>query len=261
LVFRMAKMTLLEMTQNILSAMNSDEVNSITDTVESQQVADEIKNTYLDLYTNRDIPSLEGVINLEWTGDTDRPHTLQVPSSFVRIKWVKYLNFRASSNPGYQLVTYLDPEEFIKRVVELGPSDFGTYTTVPLLDTGSVEYTIATDKAPDFYTIFNNDNVLVFDSFDAAEESHLTGSNSLAWGIGDLSFNLDDDFIPPIPSSLFPHLLSEAKSACFINIKEVANSKEEQRARRQLVRSQFRLNKTNEGRKGVFDAVDYSRKR
>jgi hypothetical protein len=38
------KMTLLEMTQNILSAMNSDEVNSITDTVESLQVAEEIQN-------------------------------------------------------------------------------------------------------------------------------------------------------------------------------------------------------------------------
>ena len=48
----MAKMTLLEMTQNILSAMDSDAVNSIGDTVESLQVADVIVETYYELFAN-----------------------------------------------------------------------------------------------------------------------------------------------------------------------------------------------------------------
>lgn len=256
----MAKMTLLEMTQNILSSMNSDEVNSISDTVESLQVAEEIQNTFFELYTNRDIPELEGIITLEWTGDDDRPNTLRVPSSNTRIKWLKYINYN-NGNPTYDRITYLDPEEFLTRVVEPGPSDFSSYDTVPLLDGSVTMYTIANDRAPSYYTVFNNNDILVFDAYDGAQESHLTGSNSLAWGIGDLSFTLEDTFIPPIPANLFPHFLAEAKSACFITIKEVANSKEEQRARRQLVRSQFRLNKTNSQRQGVFDAIDYGRKR
>lgn len=256
----MAKMTLLEMTQNILSSMNSDEVNSITDTVESQQVAMEIETTYLDLYSNRDIPEFEGIITLDWPGDTDFPNALQVPAEDIRIKWIKYLNYR-TTQPTYDMVHYLDPEEFIKRIVEPGPSDFSTYTTVPLIAGSPTMYTIPTNRGPSYYTIFNDNNILIFDAFDAEQESHLTGANSLAWGISNLSFQMADDYIPPIPANLFPHLLAEAKSACFINIKEIANSKEEQRARRQLVRSQFRLNKTNEARKGVFDAIDYSRKR
>jgi hypothetical protein len=258
----MAKMTLLEMTQNILSAMNSDEVNSITDTVESQQVAMEIKTTYEELYNNRDIPELESVVNLEATGDDDRPNTLILPDPTIRLKWIKYLDVRTSGDPKYRNIEYLDPEEYIKRVVELATSSYGTYMYVPLTRNSNVTYTIATDRAPRFYTIFNDeDDVLTFDSFDLDYEDNLTGASSLAWGIQPARFELEDNFIPNIPENLFPHFLAEAKSSCFITIKEVANSKEEQRARRQLVRSQFRLNKTNEERKGVFDAIDYSRKR
>jgi hypothetical protein len=255
----MAKMTLLEMTQNILSAMNSDEVNSITDTVESQQVAEEIRNTYLELYSNRDLPEFERLVNLEATGAA--PNTLQKPDDIIRLKWVKYLNFRSGNTPSYEFIEYLDPEEFISRIVEQGTSDFGTYTTVPLTSTSPIEYTIATNRVPSYYTIFNNDNILVFDSFDAAYESNLTSSNSIAWGIQDVEFDLADDFIPILDAHMFPHFLAEAKSAAFINVKEVANSKEEQRARRQLVRSQFRTNSTNAQRKGIFDGPSFARNR
>ena len=42
----MAKMTLLAMVQDILNDMDGDEVNSISDTVEAEQVAQIIKTTY-----------------------------------------------------------------------------------------------------------------------------------------------------------------------------------------------------------------------
>jgi hypothetical protein len=45
----MAKMTLLEMTQSILSAMDSDPVDSIDETVESIQVADIVKESFTNL--------------------------------------------------------------------------------------------------------------------------------------------------------------------------------------------------------------------
>lgn len=256
----MAKMTLLEMTQNILSAMNSDEVNSISDTVESLQVAEEIRTTYNELYSNRDIAEFQSLITLEHTGDPARPNTLQLPAGVSRLKWIKYLDYR-NNNPNYNFIEYLEPEEFIQRVVEPGPSNYRTYTEVPLLSTSPITFTIATDKCPDYYTVFDGEDTLLFDSFDVLYESHLTGSNSLAWGYLEPVFELSDTFVPVLDDHLFPHFLAEAKSACFINIKEVANSKEEQRARRQLVRSQFRTDKTNAQRKGVFDGRSYARNR
>ena len=45
----MAKLTLLEMTQDIMSDMDSDEINSINDSVEALQVAQIIKTTYYNI--------------------------------------------------------------------------------------------------------------------------------------------------------------------------------------------------------------------
>ncbi len=42
----MAKLTLLDMTQNILSALDSDPVDSIDETVEAVQVAELVKEAY-----------------------------------------------------------------------------------------------------------------------------------------------------------------------------------------------------------------------
>ena len=52
----MPKRTLIDMVQNIMSSMDSDTVNSITDTTESSAIADIIETTYYDLTTNRVIP-------------------------------------------------------------------------------------------------------------------------------------------------------------------------------------------------------------
>lgn len=257
----MHKMTLLEMTQNILSSMNSDEVNSISDTVESLQVAEEIRNTFRELYSNRDIAEFEGIVNLQAVGDASVPNRLVLPSNVLHVKWIMYKDFRTNSANKFHYVDYLPPEEFIKRIVEMDMGASTPYVDVPLLSTSPVTYSIKADSHPHFYTVLDDDTTLIFDSYDADEEDFLTSSNAIGWGVMSREFELVDEFIPPIDANLFPHLLAEAKSACFINIKEVANSKEEQRARRQLIRTRNRLNITADQREGVFDAQDYSRNR
>lgn len=257
----MEKMTLLEMVQNILSAMNSDEVNSITDTVEAQQVAEEIRTTFRELYGNRDLGTFESLINLEAVADTNTPHLLRLPTNVQRVHWIKYRDHdNTSSDLKYKTVEYLPPEEFIQRVVE--QSDPASNVNVTLTATSAVTFPIANDKAPSFYTVFDDDQTLVFDSFNQGEESYLTGSSSLAWGTLYKTFTLSDSFVPPIDAHLFPHFLHECRSACFINVKEVANSKEEQRARRQLIRSQTRVpGHTVAQKKGILTSIDYGRKR
>lgn len=255
----MRKYTLLEIVQNILSAMNSDEVNSITDTVESTQVAEEVRTTFFELYGNRDIATFESLINLSSPGVTTTPHLLTCPSNVSFIKWLKYRDYRnTSSDAAFKTVQYMEPEDFIEMVVE--QADPASSVNVTLLSTSPVTYPIANNKAPDFYTIFDDDQTLVFDSFDATSESYLTGSNAMAWGVLFKDFTVEDSFVPPIDANLFPHFIAECRSACFINVKEVSNSKEEQRARRQLIRSQTRLGRTSAQLKGALTGVDYGRK-
>jgi hypothetical protein len=253
-------MTLLDMTQNILSAMNSDEVNSITDTVESQQVAEEIRTTFLELYNNHDMGTFEGLVNLTSPGDTSTPHYLNLPTNIQFIKWLKYRDFRnTSSDVTYKDLCYLEPEVFVQHIVE--QVDPASNVSVQLLPTSPVTYPIANNRAPTYYTILEANQTIVFDSFDATYESYLTGSNSLAWAVQYQTFSMEDDFTPPIPASEFPHLLAEAKAACFINLKEIANSFESARSRRQLIRSQRRPATVAGQKKGVLSHVDYSRKR
>lgn len=255
----MSKMTLLEMTQNILSAMNSDAVNSITDTVESQQVAEEIRTAFFELFSNRLIPEFEGIVALEPVDD--KPNQLRIPDTVANIKWVKYRNARVNDDASFHEVKYIDPEEFVMRFVSNSEGTTTPYEEVALLDSSPVLYRIKTNSVPDYYTIFSSDNVLVFNSYDADLESNLTASNSLAWGTILQTFEMTDDFIPPIDANLFPHLLAEAKSVCFMNVKELPNSKEEQRARRQLIRSQAVNSRDKNARGSVFDGSDYARRR
>jgi hypothetical protein len=256
----MQKMTLLQIVQNILSALSSDQVTSITDTVESTQVAEEVRTTFYELYGNRDIATFEGLVTLESPGSSSTPHILTCPENVSYIRWLKYRDYRDTSGDlKYRDIQYLEPEEFIRRIVE--QPDPASSVSVQLVTTSPATYPIANDRCPQFYTILDDDQTLVFDAFDADEESYLTGSNSLVWAVQFKEFTLTDSFIPPIDANFFPHFLHECRSACFVNIKEVANSKEEQRARRQLVRSQNRIGRTTAQKKGVLSHVDYSRKR
>ncbi len=255
----MATMTLLEMTQNILSAMTSDEVNSISDTVESLQVAEEIRNTFFDQYGTRDLSRQKGLINLSATA-ADTPHVMTLPDGVAHVEWVKYKNHRTNGLT-FENVEYVNPEEFVLRFVEQPANSSGNFTNVSLLPGSPMEYPITNNKVPSYFTIFDQNRTLVFDSYDIDEEDFLTGSNAIAWGIIEQQFELEDDFVAPLPAHLFSHFLAEAKAACFVNYKETSNPVEITRARRQLVRSQKFDDAIKGQTPGWADSVNFGRRR
>lgn len=228
----MIKMTLLEMTQNILSAMDSDEVNSITDTVESMQVAEVIKESFYELFNDLVVPELQGMIQLDGLGDTSRPNYLRIPSNVQGISFVRYKDER--NNNRYKKVQFLCKEDFLDRVLQY-TTDYSN--TAEVVDASGFTYNIPNNSAPTYYTIFD-DNMLVFDSYDSEYENTMHESKTVAFGSLAFEFKLEDDFIPPIDGNLFPLLLAESKSTCFVNLKQVASAKEEAKARKQKIRYQ-----------------------
>ncbi len=221
----MAKMTLLEMTQNILSAMDSDEVNSIGDTVESLQVAEIIRETYWDITENSDIPGMKGLISLTPTADVDRPNIFTVPDDGIRVDWLRYNN---------KIVQYLKPDQFVQYV--LYQEDMDGVITVDQMP-------VRTDIDPLYWTSFN-DTEMFFSSYNSDEGSTLQQSKAMCWGFKSHTFSMNDTFTPDLPSELFPMLLAEAKNACFTNFKQVANSNEQRKAARQNVRWQNNKHKS-----------------
>lgn len=219
----MAKRTLLELTQTILSAMDSDDVNSISDTVEATQVAHTIIDTYYELMAGRTVPSMEGLLKLDALADVTRPNYLKLPENVKSIKWVRYNGTK---------IPYIEPEEFLDNA--FGRTD-GVLITDPSF---SSDYYIFDDADPTYWTTFDND-YLVFNGYDSATDSTLQQTKTTCWGQYDPAYAFTDDaYAPYLSGDDYPGLLAEATSVCFINYKQVSSAKEEQKSKRQRVRQQ-----------------------
>ena len=250
------KMTLLEMVQNILSAMDSDEVNDISDTIESAQVAEIIKETFFEQFNNITFSTQRRLIKLDAVNDLDSPNYLKYGADVDNIHWVKYKNedFGLMS---YETIVYRTPEEFLDEVLMYkAATDNVTLTTDP---SSGVQYYIKNNQQPKYYTSFDN-NYLAFDSYNVAYDTTLQQNKVMAFGTVLPIFTMTNGFIPPLPDDLFPLLLAESKSVAFINLKQITSSKEEQRARRQRIRMQNDQFKSKEQqRRHIADAPNYAR--
>ncbi len=61
-------------------------------------------------------------------------------------------------------------------------------------------------------------------------ETNLQNSKTQCHGKRSVAFTLSDSFTPDMPVQMFSYLLNDAKSACFVTLKQMANPKVEQQA-------------------------------
>lgn len=207
----MAKLSLLDMTQNILSALDSDPVDSIDETVEAVQVAELIKEAYFELISQRDWPFLFVLGNLQAVGDVNNPTKMKIPDTWNKIKWIKY---------NKQEVVYMDPETFnnmiTQRVVQAGVINSNGYVI---------------NQDPQYWTSYD-DTFIIFDGYNQSVDTTLQASKSSVYGTQQAAWTHMDTFIPSIPEKFFPTLLAESKSQAFVNLKQQSNAREERKATR-----------------------------
>lgn len=232
----MAKRTVLDMTQTILSEMGSDSVNSISDTIEATGVAEVIRQVYfeiideMDLHTNRKLVSLEGL------GDLAKPTYMRIPENVSSVKWVKYdVRTDVAGNKAYQTISYLSPDEFITMVNSRPSTDTTNYQVIQY-DT-DIPIIVGVKSAPSFWTSFD-DEYIVFDSFDEDVDSTLQSSKSICEVEYRPTFTLSDTFIPDLPENFFNNLYTQALTRCIANNKQQLNPKAEQAERRFRIRAQ-----------------------
>jgi len=221
----MAKMTLLEMTQDILSDMDSDEVNSINDSVESLQVAQIIKTTYYNIIDGRDYDFLYELFQLDASGTSSRPTHMKLPENIIDLKYIKYnCKTLTDTKDKYLKIKYLMPEDFME-VVDKRNSSKSNVTVVT--DPTGISINVMNDKAPEYFTSFDDEN-LVFDSYDSQVDTTLQNNKTQCHGKRSVAFTLLDSFTPDLPVQMFSYLLAEAKSTAFVTLKQMANAKAEQ---------------------------------
>jgi hypothetical protein len=229
--------TLLEMTQRILEALESDEVNSISDTEEAYTVANIIKECYFEITGRLDLPEKEGIFQLTASGDNDLPTKMSLPSGVIDIKTLKY-NDDSVANPSWYDIQFMPFDAFITMMssMDVDETNVGSMTIENSL---TQEFTIKfmNDRLPLYYTTFD-DNTILFDSYDVSVNATLTSAKTLCTGTILPTFTMEDTYTPDIDPRQMQLLLQAAKSQAFVEIKQIENPKSERKERRNEILAQ-----------------------
>ncbi len=231
----MAKTTLIEIVQGILSEADGDEVNSVSDTVESDQCARIVISEFETIVDDFDIKMHETLKQLQATSSAT-PTQMTRPEGFHSVEWVKYDRRVSGTDPKFEKVTYRDPVSFLALTDSrtLGDSDVESYA---LGDSGH-NLLIKNDQAPQFWTILEGYDDIIFDSFDSSLETNLQASKTLARGVQRPTLTLADASVPDLPENLMGLLKNRARSFYWDVYKEGATQGIARRERHSEVRSQ-----------------------
>jgi hypothetical protein len=232
------KYTLLEIVQEILNDMDSDEVNSISDTTESLQVANIVKETYFHLTSQMDLPEQTGLFNLNASGDNTQPVLMYAPSNVLKTYWIKYdSKGNGETESKFVSVQYLDLNDFLDRTLLLNTADTYVGSMTYSINSLDFEFKYLNDRSPTYYTVLQ-DNTLIFDSYDSSVDTTLQKSKTYCYGLLEPEFTLDDSFTPLLDSTEFNWFVNECKLAASVKLRQAVDPIAQSRARKGLIRSQ-----------------------
>lgn len=253
------KYTHLEMVQLILSSMDSDEVNSYDDTVESVQVSNLLKSVFYDCATDLGLPEHETLLELNASGSSSQPTLMTIPSNVTRLLWIKYNNQTASeTKSNYIDVTFKPFETFLQDQMSLRSNSTGVGEMTFTMNGGeSFEMMYWNDRMPSFFTTLD-ENIVLFDAYDASIDTTLQKSKTMCAGMIYPVYTIDNDFIPDLEPTQFSYFINKAKFRAFNELKQQVNQEAGQEARRQKVIVQKRQRKTPDQRE-VFKVPRYGR--
>lgn len=232
------KRTLLEIVQDVLSALDGDEVNDITDTSESLQIANDIRYNYYDLIGRKDWQFLRKLLAFDSVGDGSKPTHLKIPAHISKMEVFKYNKSKlGNARLFFQDVYYKFPDEFLNYVNQRDNTQ-PQYDVITDFD--GVRFIVRNDHQPTYYTSFD-DEYIVMDSYDSDIETTVQGNNSQATLYVWPTWTQINDFVPELPEEMFPLFIAECITYAQAKKDGVLIQKSEQTA----VRHQRHLSQTH----------------
>lgn len=220
------KKTLLEIVKGILSDVESDDVNSISDTVEALQIAKVVESTFYDLIATRVIPEHNSLIKLTPLSDSDFPTHFIIEDDQAKITNIWY-DVSVDESFEYRELRFKDPKDFL-RLVDAKSVNYDSVKD----KTAGTNLRILNNEQPHYYTTFDDEHIVI-DSYDSSVDTTLQESKVRALGVTYPTFSISDNYTPDIDAVYFPYLTQEAKSRVFSVFKGQIDQKVEQAARRQ----------------------------
>ena len=233
------KKNLLQLVRSILSDMDSEDVTTLADSIEAQQVASIVEDTYYNLITTKQIPEHQELIKLTALSDSTTPSHFRYPDNVKLLDNIWYKD----TDDIYQDVKWMDPLDFL-NIVDCRTTDIDSVADL----NGGTTLNIHNDRQPTIFTSFD-DYYIVMDSYDKTREATLQETNARGYATVFPVFLQVDSYVPDIDDVMFPLLLNEAKSVAMSVFKGGSDPKIEQAARRQKSFIQSSMHKTTRTRK------------
>lgn len=224
------KQTLLQIVQDILADMDGDEVNSISDTEESDQVARIVRSTYMAILSHTTWPHTRRATALVPRSDTDFPTHMLLAEDVKELISVRYnIAGDGETRRKYVEMKYLDPDDFLRHINNRNNDDDNVDIVI---DDSGIELLIRNNSYPKYYTSFDDTNI-VFDSYDSAVNQTLIEAKLQAQAYIIPEFRMEDTFTPDLPVDAFSMLVEEATSKAQFKLRQFQDIKSEQEAVRQ----------------------------
>jgi hypothetical protein len=255
------KYTLLQLTQTVLSSMDSDEINSINDTVESQQVVKIIKTCYGDIFSRGNVPENYTIFQLTASGDSTYPTIMTLPTDAVKnCLWVKYdCALSGETDTNFQPMHFVSLDEFLRRMHAYRPSEDSVLETFDYEIEGTdFEFIVDNSVAPSNLTTWD-DSTFLFNSYDSDVDTTLQSSKTMCYGERQPPWTESDAFVPPLDDHQL--LIHEAKSLAWAEMRQLTHPRAERSARQQWVQLARTKHKILDGDDFKTWTPNYGRKR
>lgn len=224
------KYSLIEIVGDILSDMDGDYVSSINDTDEAMQVAQIVKTTYQAILSNRNWPHTARILNITPYANNLLPTHTRIEDNVKEVISVYYdVRLNGHTRIDYRQIKYMDPDDFLRHTNQRNSDDVNCDV---ILDPSGVKLLIMTNKAPEYYTSFD-DTTIVFDSYDNDVDTTIQASKTQIRAYIIPEFEMEDSFVPDLPDEAFIILIEEAKSKAMFKLKQIQDIKAEQEVSRQ----------------------------
>ncbi len=227
----MAKKTLLKMVQLIGERIGSDEIDTLDETIEATEIVSILELAYDEILDRRDWEFLRDRtlrMKAREVADT-KLFNLPIPTAVTRIQCLKYRDI----NGKFPELEYVEPCLFIERLDGRNADDANV---TEIANDDGVLLKIITDKAPTFYTSFDEDNI----SFESFDETRGTGNQAgdtvILANIKPVMDFADPTAKFPIPERMGTLLLNEAMATAGVQLRQVVDSRAERIARRQGIK-------------------------
>lgn len=228
-------MTLQEMAERVAAFCNASHIDSINDTDEAMRIATIIKETYESMILSQEIQTALELFTLQSVSQESAKTSLILPETALTLDIVKYTNKHGKL---YSPI-YMEPMDFIEHSLERDVTADNVETVVDV--NSGVTFNIFNDRDPQYYTIMAG-RYVVFDSYNADIENTIQGRHCVAYGHTMPVFELEDTFIPDLQEQQFPVLISRAKVAADMELRNNFNQVEHDKGKKMA------LNITNDSK-------------